>query len=152
MLDARAAARYRVRQAMIPPRLRRSFESTHYRVRSPAGAFVLKVGRRSAVLALRARQLNEPGSVLVTAWNPAGRRRSLAANRAAERRLLQRLRAWGLKFWMAVAQDPKALWPDEHGLLIFGVPQRLAAELGRALGQQAVLFVGADSVPRLVWL
>jgi Protein of unknown function (DUF3293) len=137
---------------MIPPRLRRAFESTHYRVQSPAGGFVLEVGRRSSVLALRDRHLGEPGSVLVTAWNPAGRRQSLAANRAAERRLLQRVRAWGLKVWTTVAQDPKRLWPDEYGLLIFGVPQRLAAELGRALGQQAVLFIGADSVPRLVWL
>jgi len=137
---------------MIPPRLRRAFHSTHYRVQSPAGRFVLKAGRRCAVLALRARHPSEPGSVLVTAWNPGSRRRSPAANRAAERRLLQRVRAWGLKVWIAVAQDPKGLWPDEQGLLIFGVPQRLAAELGHALGQRAVLFIGADSVPRLLWL
>jgi len=113
---------------------------------------VLKVGHRSMALALLPRHLTQVGSVLVTAWNPAGRRRSLAANRAAEKRLRQRLRAWGLKWWPAVAQDPKGLWPDECGVLIVQVSEPLAAELGRALGQRAVLFAGADCVPRLIWL
>jgi hypothetical protein len=113
---------------------------------------VLHIGRRSAALALWPRHLSQAGSVLVSAWNPGARRRSLAANRAAERRLLQRLRAWGLKSWPARAQDPKGLWPDEHGVLIFAVPAQLAADLGRALGQRSVVYVGADSVPRLIWL
>jgi hypothetical protein len=137
---------------MISPRLRRAFQSTHYRIQSPAGPFVLKVAQRSAVLAHSPQHLRGPGSVLVTAWNPAGRRRGLAANRAAEGRLRQRLRAWGLKGWPSAAQDPKGLWPEEPGVLIFGVPERLAAELGCALGQRAVLFVGGDCVPRLLWL
>jgi Protein of unknown function (DUF3293) len=139
-------------QLMIPARLRQAFSNTHYRVQSPAGAFVLQVGRRSAVLAQSPRAANESGSVLVTAWNPAGRRRGLAANRAAERRFGQRLRAWGIKSWPALAQDPKRLWPDERGALLFGVPQGLAADLGRALGQRAVLYIGTDAVPRLLWL
>jgi hypothetical protein len=151
VLDARAGGRYRERQAMSP-RLRQAFASTDYRVRSPAGFIVLKVGRRSPALALWPRHPGQRGSVLVTAWNPAGRRRSLAANRAAQRRLQQRLRAWGIKGWPAVARDPKGLWPDEHGVLLFGVAPAQAAQLGRALGQRAVLLVGADAVPRLLWL
>lgn len=134
------------------PRLHQAFASTNYRIHSPAGSFVLKVGRRSPALALWPRHLGQAGSVLVTAWNPAGQRRSLAANRAAEKRLQQRLRAWGINGWPAVAQDPKGLWPDERGMLLFGVPEALARDLGRALGQKAVLFVGADAVPRLLWL
>jgi len=137
---------------MIPARLRHAFESTQYRIQSPAGPFVLHVGRRCPALARWPRHLSQAGSVLVTAWNPAGRRRSLAVNRAAEKRLLQRLRAWGLKGWLAVAQDPSGLWPDERGILIFGVPEPLAADLGRALGQRAVVFAGTDCVPRLLWL
>jgi hypothetical protein len=151
VLDACGGRGYRASRAMSP-RLRQAFENTRYRVRSPAGTFVLTVGRRSPALALWPRALGPVGSVLVTAWNPAGRRRSLAANCAAERRLQQRLRAWGVRFWPAVAQDPTGLWPDERGVLVFGVTQALAADLGRALGQRAVLFVGADVVPRLLWL
>jgi len=137
---------------MISPRLLLAFEKACYRIQTPAGPIVLKVGRRSAALALWPRALSPPGSVLVTAWNPGGLRRSRAANRGAERRLLQRLRAWGLRGWLARAQDPKGLWPDEYGVLIFAVSAPLAADLGRALGQRAVLFIGADAVPRLIWL
>jgi hypothetical protein len=137
---------------MIPPRLRQAFGQTRYRIQSPAGAFVLEIGRRSPALALWLRHRGQAGSVLVTAWNPAGQRRNLAANRAAEKRFQQRLRVWGIKGWPAVAQDPKGLWPDERGMLLFGVPEALARDLGRALGQKAVLFVGADAVPRLLWL
>lgn len=136
---------------MIPARLRQAFSNTRYRVQSPSGAFVLQVGRRSAALAHSPRAARQ-SSVLVTAWNPAGRRRGLAANRAAQRRFGQRLRAWGISSWPTLAQDPKRLWPDERGALLFGVPQGLAAELGRALGQRAVLYIGMDAVPRLLWL
>jgi hypothetical protein len=139
-------------QAMIPPRLRYAFAHTRYRVRAPAGSFDLRIARRSAALAQWPRALNPLGNVLVTAWNPNGRRRSLAINRAAERRLQQRLRAWHLCGWPTLARDPKGLWPDEPGMLIFGVTQALALELGRALGQRAVVFVAGDAVPRLLWL
>src|SRR5208282_6875098 len=101
--DARSSGRYRSGNAMIP-RLRQAFAGADYRVQSPAGAMVLKVGRRSPALALWYLQLGHSSSVLVTAWNPAGRRRALAANRAAEKRLRQRLRAWGVKGWPTVAQ------------------------------------------------
>jgi hypothetical protein len=103
-------------------------------------------------LAQWARARNPLGNVLVTAWNPQGRRQSLSANRAAQRRLQQRLRAWQLACWPSVAQDPKGLWPDEPGMLIFGVPEALALELGRALGQRAVVFIKSDAVPRLLWV
>lgn len=139
-------------RAMIPPRLHRAFARTLYRVHSPAGSFVLRIGRRSPALAQWPRTLNPHGNVLVTAWNPNGRRRDLAANCAAARRLRKRLRAWQLASWSSLAVDPLGKWPDEPGELIFGVPEALALELGRALDQRAVVFVGSDAVPRLLWL
>jgi len=152
MLDGWRPARYGALTAMIPPRLYHAFRNTDYRVKSPAGAFVLRIGRHSPALAQWPGHRGPAGTVLVTAWNPAGRRRSFAANHTAEKRLLQRLRVWGVRAWPAVAHDPRGLWPDESGVLVFGVPEALAADLGRALGQRAVVFVGADAVPRLLWL
>jgi hypothetical protein len=50
------------------------------------------------------------------------------------------------------AIDPTGKWPDEHGFLVMGWSLRSVKALGHTFGQNAVLWVGKDAVPKLVLL
>ena len=48
--------------------------------------------------------------------------------------------------------DPSGAWPGEASVLVLGMSEAEARELGTRFGQNALLQAGADGVPRLVLL
>jgi hypothetical protein len=51
-----------------------------------------------------------------------------------------------------IGQHPDNGWPGEDSLLALGVSLADALLLGRRFGQDAVVWAGADAVPRLMLL
>ncbi|MBV8250682.1 MAG: DUF3293 domain-containing protein, partial [Comamonas sp.] len=47
---------------------------------------------------------------------------------------------------------PQGLWPGEASVLIWGMDAPTARAWGEEWQQNAVLWCGADAVPRLLWL
>jgi hypothetical protein len=92
------------------------------------------------------------GAVLVTACAPRGVPRRAAAERAAMRRLRARVLRLGLRHAAAEGGDPAGVWPAEPSLLIPVGGIARAAAWGRALAQNAVLWVPRRGAVRLLCL
>lgn len=111
-----------------------------------AAGLAIRVGRRSPAVdaLLMAHGVTE--GVLVTAWNPGGRRRPTGLNRKATARLDERLRgcrslpgANGLHRW------------HEESLLVLGARRR-TERLGRLFRQRAVVLLRRGQPARVVFL
>lgn len=84
--------------------------------------------------------------VLVTAWNPGGRRRPAALNRQSAARLHERLRR--LRTLPGVNGERR--WREES-LLVLGAGRR-AERLGRLFGQRAVVRLRRGQRARVLFL
>ena len=113
--------------------------------------FVLKVGCASAALRALHRAHGVSGSVFLTACNPGSRRRSAWQNDLAQRRLVSRIRLRGYVGLLGLGIDPAGAWPPEESVLVLGMPAAEALALARRFGQNALLVMAANAVPRLVW-
>jgi len=106
------------------------------RIESPGGARWLK----PAPIFRTEGEYPDPDGRLIavlTAHNPAGRRRSAAANAAAQAQLQAQLRRRGLTWWPADGGD--AAWAHvEAGAALVGVSTADAIALGAEFGQQAI--------------
>jgi hypothetical protein len=115
-----------------------AYLATTWTVRLPAGPVPVRVGAPAPDPALRP-------SGIVTACNPASRRRDTARNRHANVLLLRRLDAMGLAWLPALAHGTGAeahLW-DEPGFALPGAPREAVVALGRRFGQNAVVWMDA---------
>jgi hypothetical protein len=130
-----------------------AYRAALYTVRQRDGRrFALRVDRRSTELAALMRHFGSASAALITAFNPRSVRLSGAENRRLRRQLVTHIQATGLPALASRAKDPRGEWPAEPGLLVFGLNLMAACKLGQRFCQNAVLYAGADPVPRLVWL
>jgi hypothetical protein len=132
------------------PRLLAAFTIADYEIQAPH-PFTLHVGEASAALMALHRLFRVDTSVVITACNPGSERRDAQANALAHRQLMGDASEHGWLHVPSISRDPRGEWPDEHGLLLLGADEAAALELGRRLGQAAVLFNGAGHPPRLLW-
>lgn len=132
------------------PRLLAVYTVADYQIQAPR-RFTLHVGEASAPLMALHRQFRVETSAVITACNPGSERRDEQANALAHQRLVDAVSAYGWPFVPAINRDPRGEWPDEPGLLVLGVNQAAALELGRRFEQSAVLFNIAEQPPRLLW-
>lgn len=123
-------------------RLAAVYRATAYVVRLAGRGVVLRVGAPPPPLPWGACR----HAWVVTACNPFSRPRPAASNRRAARRLEWALRRRGLRAVPSSARGDAGDWPPEHGHLVFGLGWRPAAALGRAIRQNAILYVGRRSV------
>ena len=114
--------------------------------------FVLKVGCASRALLALHRRYGVNSSAFLTACNPRSQRRSGEANECAQRQLMSLV---GRRGYVAVpgrGVDPAGAWPSEESVLVLGIRAAEACGLARRFGQNALLVMTADTVPRLVWV
>ncbi len=126
-----------------------AYRAACYRVEA---GFDLSIDRPSTALAAWQAGHGASSSALITACNPASQARSEQWNRAATRQLEAELLQRELAFSATVALDSQDNWPPEPGFLVAGLAREPAAALGRRLGQNALVFAGAEAVPRLILL
>lgn len=128
----------------------RAYRETHFHVDGPA-PFVLRVGEPSPPLAALHAEHGTPSSVYLTAENPASRPTDDAENAVRRAALARELGARGLRSWPGRGRHPTSGWPPEESVLVLGLGREEAREIGARFGQNAVLWMGADAVPELVW-
>jgi hypothetical protein len=119
-----------------------AFRASVYRV----GGAQARIGRRSAGIDAVLAQLGVREALLLTAWNPGGRRQPPGWNRIAEARLRAALRG---RAWL----------PAESGLRDWREPMHLAVlapgaarHLGRRFRQAALVRLRRADRAVLVWL
>lgn len=89
-------------------------------------------------------------SHFITAFNPASRRLPAEENAARHAELGEKLDTFGVKKVAAAGLDPTGRWPPEPGYLVFDLALDAVLSLGRRYGQNAVVSIGTDAVPRLI--
>jgi hypothetical protein len=144
--------RHRIGPTELDPALLAAYRNADYHVTGAARRFVLHVDEPSQALsALHAASASDC-SALLTACNPASEARAEGENRAAQRRLIARLASVGVAWIDALGADPRGHWPAEPSVLALGLERDAAIEIARDFGQNAILWAGADAIPRLLLL
>ena len=91
-------------------------------------------------------------SAYLTACNPGSRLLPDPENADRQARLRSALAARGHTFFNGIGRHPEGGWPGEASFLILGLELAEAVALGREWDQRAILWAGADAIPRLVFL
>jgi hypothetical protein len=109
---------------------------------------VFRIGRRSAALDRLLEAAGSRTAAFLTAANPRSERRPATQNLAALRRMRKALKH---PFRRAEGRSADRRW-REPSLLVIGIARREAEALGRAYGQNAIVFVEKGRAAELVLL
>lgn len=135
----------------IAPALLQAYRETGYAVQAQPD-FVLHIDQSSAALAAYFRRRAINAGCVMTAWNPYSQPLGDAQNQARQARLEQALEQAGWQWVRAVGSHPENAWPPEVGCFVEDMGEEAASEWGLAYEQNAVVWCGADAVPRLLCL
>lgn len=136
----------------IPAEKIEAYLNTEYRFGDGLDAVTLRIDRRSGELARLYATSGTACGVFATAFNPFGRVQSIEDNEAAHERLGTDLRALSARVIEGAGADPSGAWPEEKSFFALGVDLEAARNLGTRYGQDAIVWVGADTVPKLILL
>ena len=129
-----------------------AYAATDFAADTTVGTVVLKVGVENAKLHECYEAFDRQCAAFITGWNPGSRMQASDWNDQAHAKLIARINAGGYRFFEGEGRDPNGVWTPERSLLIFGIERHVAEEIGREFGQAAIVVVGQDGVPILVWL
>lgn len=113
---------------------------------------VLRIGERNPRLDSMLEAARKASAAFLTACNAHGERRSDTDNQAAQVRLERALEEKPYGCYPGEGRDPAGSWPAEPSLLVVGIPRAEAEALGRAFGQNAIVFAERGAAPELVVL
>ncbi len=138
-------------QTSISAATLQAYRETEYRVAGDT-PLTLRVGLACPeLLSLHARHRCST-SAFVTACNPCSRSLTDAENHARHAQLGAELASRGLAHFEGVGQHPTNGWPGEPSYLILGLDLEAARALGNRHEQNAIVWIGPDSVAQLILL
>lgn len=129
-----------------------AYSRTLFEAETPSGKLVLQVGEQNNQLQDLYRRLQVHESAYITAWNPGSRPTSTTENDRAHTELLKTIQEAGTQAYQGFGRDPAGDWEPERSLLILGISEPAAVDIGKKFGQAAIVVAGPDAVPRLLWL
>lgn len=137
----------------LAERLIQAFHRATYRI-TWAGkpSLDLHVDERSDDLAALLADAGVSRAAIITGHNPYGQLR--AADNPGYEDALRRYLDNGGDHYLETEHitHPDDSWPCERGVLVFGLSPERARLVGTIFGQYAVLTIGPDSTPRLLFL
>lgn len=128
-----------------------AYAQTHYQIKSGEIDFTLRVGVFSPQLDALQRAHKVSSSAFITAWNPCSISTDEADNQLAHASLIADLHAMGLGHINGIGIDPAGKWEGEESVLVIGIEESAALELGAAYRQNAIVYVGRAAIPRLLF-
>lgn len=128
-----------------------AYLETHYCVQTEP-VIVLRVDEPCPDLAVAHDRKNADCSAFLTAWNPLSQVLSGSENASRHVALTNELEHRSLEYVDVVSHHPSNGWPNEPGVLVFGLSLEAAKTLGTRYEQNAIVWNGPDAVPRLVLL
>ena len=136
----------------IHPDKVRAYLATDYRLGHTSQDIVLTIGQRSERLAALFTEHGVCCAAFLTACNPQGNFQSDAANDQAHTALAAKLQALGLKMIEGSGSEEGTDWPAEKSYFVLGLALEPAKEIGIHFDQDAIVWVGPDAVPQLIFL
>ena len=135
----------------IHPQMIQAYLETEYRVLG-GSPLTLRPDYFSPELAMLHQALAVDCSAFITAYNACSRPTEAAVNRQQQVRLAGVLAARGLLTIDAQGVHPAGRWPGEPSLLVPGMSLEDARRVGAQFEQNAIVWSGADAIPRLILL
>ncbi len=138
---------------MTDPALDDAYRGTTYSVLMPEGSLLaLRIGERSAPLDRLLAATGHDDWAFVTACNPRSTRLDALENAERMARLAETVQARGLRAIPGESRGDGGDWPAESSLLVLGIGEPDAIELGRLFDQHAIVAGSRGGPPRLVWI
>jgi hypothetical protein len=131
--------------------LEAAYRHTHYRVRTPDGGFVIRIGQPCAALETLLRETGASCWAFITACNPRSQSLSAEVNAKRMAQLTAMLTEEDLAVIPGEGADPDGGWPPEESVLVLDIEREEALELGRAWEQNAIVCGEAGGLPELLW-
>jgi len=91
-------------------------------------------------------------AAIITAYNPLSQIQSHQKNITEHVALNEILQKYRVSIIESINIDPTGNWPDERSICIFGMSLETARSLGQQFGQNAIVWLGNDAIPRIVLL
>lgn len=135
----------------IPSDLIKAYERTDFRVLEPRG-FILRIGQCSAELWAIYLETGATCAAFLTAWKPYSQDTSEDENALAQARLHRQLSLLGYVTWNGIGVNADESWRGEESVFVLGLPFESAKVIGADFRQNAIVWAGADAVPRLIVL
>jgi hypothetical protein len=135
----------------LSPSLIAAYRETEYRVTADR-PFVLRIDEPCAELLALYKTSKLACATFITACNPFSQAVSHAQNTERQNELAKELRRRSLTFLEGVGKHPSGDWPGESSFLVLGLSLEAAKSLGQQYEQNAIVWCGADAVPKLVLL
>ena len=135
----------------LAPELIAAYQAAHYVVFGEP-ELVLKVGEPSPDLDELLEAEGATIAAYITAANPGGVPASAWKNEVANAALVESLAKAGYRCFEGEGRDPQKRWKPERSALVMGIPRAEAEAVGRAFGQNAIVFVTRGLAPELVLL
>lgn len=132
-----------------------AYRSAYYRAGTGRDAITLRVDEYSEPLSRLFAASGHRCAAFITACNPYGAKESPEANMracAALRDRLDRYVAQPDQIIEGMGIDPSEEWPAERSFLALGLDLETSRALGREFGQNAIVWAGADAIPKLILL
>ncbi|QIQ85714.1 DUF3293 domain-containing protein [Erythrobacter sp.] len=136
----------------LPASLIAAYRATDYWVSLADNRFPLRIGEWSQALADLLRATSARKAVFITAENPFSEATSASANEAAMAGLRRDLEKAGATIFEGYGQGQDTEWPPEASFLALGIGKREGGALGRKYRQNAIVWIGPDAIPELVFL
>ena len=145
---------------MIDTDLEAAYRATDYVVELLSGKgqdagvdpIVLKIDSASRELRALHRRHGVDCSCFITACNPFSRPLDEESNLYRQEALAVELRRRSLGFLPGEGLHPSNGWPPEPSFLVLGLALEASKNLGRHFEQNAIVWAGADAVPKLVMI
>lgn len=135
----------------LSPHLVQAYRETHYQVHGNP-PWVLQVDQWSAALAATYELSGARCCAFLTACNPLSIDLPVEQNEQRQGQLADWLAMKGLTTLPGVGQHPTNGWPGEPSFLVWDLSRADAEALGHVWEQNALVWAGADAIPRLLLL
>jgi hypothetical protein len=132
--------------------LERAYRATTYRVFLPGGGLDLRIDVPSPELVSWLAEEGFEEWAVLTAANPGSQPLPTPENAGRQAQLECTLLEEDFEPYAGENVADAADWPREESCFVPGISLAEAIALAQQFGQNAILFGGADGVPRLVWM
>ena len=126
----------------IPHELYEAFKQTIYLVNAEKPISIL-IDHTSPQLQQLLIRKHAKAAAIITADNPRSQLLPDVDNRRAKEQLRSGLQADGFTILETIHRDANSKWPDEHGFLVFDLPQQTLDRLLLEYGQLAAVTINS---------
>src|SRR3546814_2326972 len=125
-----------------------AFQAALYLVFAPAGTITLRIGQHNPALQGLMATQGCLSTAILTAYNPGARQAGIAANRRAQRALLQDASALGLPCFYGRNLAGDGNGPSEPTVAILGALRQQGCGLAQRYGQLAFVYANDNEIGR----